>query len=279
MQSVEVKNQVIKENTKAVWGATPAGWVFGGGHQKGTKEFFDSVLEKRFTVECDWLDDVVNFKKYAGKKVLEVGCGAGYDAYQFCKHGALYTGIDITPDNPVITKQHLSFYGYSPTVLEADVEKISFQNEFDCVYSFGVLHHVPDIKKAFNNIHTALKPGGEAHIIVYNRHSIFYVLFIFFYWILGRRFLKMSLADMRSKIEYTAADAKALVNVYSKKEVHNLLRESGFVIEETAIRKLVREDLPAVPVVKRLYKYIPDAWLRFLGKRFGWYICVKAVKP
>ena len=48
-------NETIKEATKSVWGASPAGWTYGEGHQKGTKEFFQSVLHKRFNHECDWM--------------------------------------------------------------------------------------------------------------------------------------------------------------------------------------------------------------------------------
>lgn len=279
MHTGQNKNQAIKENTKAVWGASPAGWTFGKGYEKGSKEFFDAVVKKRFIYECDWLDEIVDFKRHAGKKVLEIGCGAGYDAYMFCKHGALYTGIDITPDNSVITKKHLAFYGYEPVTLEADAEKISFKNEFDYVYSFGVLHHVPDIEKALKNIFAALKPGGEAQIIVYHKNSIFYRISLAFAdWFLGGKFRKMTLADRLSQIEYTTSDAKPLVRVYSRREIQNLMKHAGFMVQKIEVRKLVHEDLPDIPVIRRLYKYIPDSWLKFLGKKFGWYVSVRATK-
>lgn len=273
------KIQDIKEATKSVWGSTPAGWTYGQGFQKGTKEFFESVLEKRFSYECDWLDDIVKFERFRGKRILEIGCGAGYDAYQFCKHGADYTGIDLTPDNPIIAQKHLAFFNYKAQTLEMDAEQLHFSEKFDYIYSFGVLHHTPYIKKALKNIFDVLNENGEAQIIVYHKHSIFYILQVVLCdWIFKMKFLKMSLKDRRSHIEYTLSDSKALVNIYSKKEFHVLCKEAGFRVIKTDIRKLVREDLPDFPLVRRMYKYIPDSWLQSLSKKFGWYLSVRMVK-
>jgi len=40
-----------------------------------------------------------------------------------------------------------------------------------CVYSFGVLHHTPDIRKAISEIHRILTPGGKAYIYLYHNLS------------------------------------------------------------------------------------------------------------
>ena len=54
-------------------------------------------------------------------------------------------------------------------------ELIFPDNSFDIVYSFGVLHHIPDVVKVlFLEITRVLKPGGELLIMVYNRSSINY---------------------------------------------------------------------------------------------------------
>ena len=273
---IEQHNEIIKNKSKSVWGANPAGWTFGNNYEKGTKEFFESVLTKRFAYECDWFDEVVNFKRFQNKKVLEVGYGAGYDAYMFCKHGANYTGIDITPENRAIATKHLSYYGYNSNFLCMDIEKMSFDEEFDYVFSFGVLHHTPNVTKALENIYRALKKGGEAQIIVYNKHSIFYWLNLFFtQWILKRGFLKRTLAEQRSLIEFTKSAEKPLVNVYSKKEFSKLMKDTGFSIKKTHIRKLVHED---IPIIWKFPQLIHQKYLNRAGKNFGWYISVRAIK-
>ena len=273
-------HQTIKDNSKSVWGSSPAGWVYGENYERGTKDFFEAVLHKRFSYELPWLDEVVQFKRFAGKSVLEIGCGAGYDAFQFCKAGAVYTGIDITPQNPPLARKHLSHYGFDARFEEMDVEQMSFKNEFDFVFTFGVLHHTPDIKKALSNCYNAVKPGGEIQVIVYNKWSIFYCLTVVIWeWVLRRNFLKRSLADQRSLIETFTCDAKPLVNVYSKREIQKLIKQTGFKITKTDIAKLVAQDLPMIPLIARLYNYIPQRLLRFIGTYFGWYVSVRAFKP
>ena len=105
---------VDKENSQKVWGATPAGSSFADGFNPGTREFFEKVLKKRSTYELPWLFELVDFAAYKDKRVLELGCGARYDAYEFCRNEAEYTGIDLVPENVARTKKHLSFYGLKP---------------------------------------------------------------------------------------------------------------------------------------------------------------------
>jgi SAM-dependent methyltransferase len=42
------------------------------------------------------------------------------------------------------------------------------------VYSFGVLHHTPQPALAVPEVHRVLRPGGEARIMLYHRHSFNY---------------------------------------------------------------------------------------------------------
>jgi len=272
-------NQSLKKASQDVWGTSPAGWTFGENHKPGSKEFFDAVLKKRFSYETPWLDEIVQFDRFKNKNVLEIGSGAGYDAYQFCKAGAHYTGLDITPENPICTKQHLSYYGLEGRLIEGDVESMNFNQEFDFIYTFGVLHHTPDIKKSLNNCFSALKHGGEVQVIVYNKWSIFYcVTVVLFEWLLKCNWAKRSLKEQRSMIEYSESNARPLVNVYGKRALCRLLKQAGFKIKQTHIRKLVAEDLPCIRVVGRTYKYIPQKFLDFIGRYFGWYVSVRAVK-
>ena len=225
------------------------------------------------------MHEIVRFERFKGKKVLEIGSGAGYDAYQFCKHGADYTGIDITPDNPIISYKHLSYFGYFPTFYEMDVEHLSLQEKFDFVYSFGVLHHTPNIQKALKNIYDVLNNDGEAQIIVYYKYSIFYMLHIVLAeWIIKKKYLHMTKEECLQNIEFTTSDRKPLVKVYGKREFKKLCKEAGFKILKTEVRKLHHEDLPDISVVRRTYKYIPQLWLNTIARCFGWYLSVRMVK-
>lgn len=215
-----------------------------------------------------------------------MGCGAGYDAYEFCRNGADYTGIDIAPENIERTKKHLSFYGYSPIILEGDAENLEFEDEsFDMVFSNGVLHHIPDINKSFREIYRVLRKGGEFWVIVYHKNSIYYWLKLFvFDHILNFGFLKRSFRERLSMVEYTTSDELPIVNVYSRNELEKLLSNNGFNVENLWVRKLVKEDLPmlALPyIIKiqwKIWQNVPQRWLDFIGRRFGWYIIASAKK-
>lgn len=273
-------DESIKNATKNVWGSNPAGSTFANGHIKGTPEFFFSVLEKRFTEECEWMDGIVgSFKRFNKKKVLEIGCGAGYDAYQFCKAGADYTGIDITPDNPILAKKHLEACKYSGKFFEMDAENFQLPEKYDYIFSFGVLHHTPNITKALNRIYEHLKDDGEVQAIVYYKYSIFYILHLMIFdWFLRGKFLKMTLEKRLSQIEFTESEDQPLVRVYGRRQFKRICESAGFKIIKTDIRKLTRHDLPSIPLLSRFYRFIPNSWLYIISKKFGWYLSLRMVK-
>jgi SAM-dependent methyltransferase len=51
-------------------------------------------------------------------------------------------------------------------------------DEFDVVFSHGVLHHVPDIQRAQSEICRVLRPGGELVVMLYARWSLNYLVSI-----------------------------------------------------------------------------------------------------
>ena len=274
----QIERDSIKKVTKSVWGTNPAGWTHAPQEEKGTKAFFDTVLAKRFTEECPWLPEIVNFANYKNKKVLEIGSGAGYDAYFFCKYGADYTGIDLVPENRVLAKKHLSVYGYTPTILEMDAEKMQLPEKFDLIYSFGVLHHIPHIELVLTKSFEHLKDEGKVLFIVYNKHSIAYWLGVYLNWIIRGRFLYETLAHSLGRVEQVGSSERPLVRVYTKKSFCDLLKKTGFSPTSLSIRKLQREDLPFFRAMKYLYRFIPESVLEKMGSWWGWYLCVEAVK-
>jgi ubiquinone/menaquinone biosynthesis C-methylase UbiE len=270
----------FKEKAMRVWGATPAGTTHAPGLEPGTREFFETVIKKRSTHELTWIQELIPFAAMRGKKVLELGCGAGYDAYEFCRHGANYTGIDIAPENPVRAKKHLAFYGYTPLVMQGDAENLAFGDEsFQVVFSNGVLHHTPDMGKSFREVHRVLNEAGVFWVIVYHKNSMVYWINLFLIkHILLLGFLRRSFKECLARIEYTTSGETPLVNVYSRNQLKELLNQSGFRVEATWIRKCVWEDLPAARILGPIWRLIPPAFLERIGRVWGWYLIAKAVK-
>jgi SAM-dependent methyltransferase len=274
------KNKSAKERSKTVWGASPASSRFASDLHPGTKEFFDVTIKLRNETEIPFIMELIPFPSFHEKEVLELGCGAGYDAYEFIRNGAEYTGIDITPENIERTKKHLAFYGYIPKVFVGDAEDLEFmEGSFDIVFSNGVLHHTPNIAASFQEAYRVLKSGGEFWVILYHKNSIFYWLsLMLFDHVLKFGFLKRSFKERLSMIEYTTSDELPLVNVYSKSQLNDLLIRNRFRVEEIWVRRLIRDELPAFPILGRLLRKIPSKWLDSVGHYFGWYIIAKSKK-
>lgn len=276
MEQAEAKRQVT-----SVWGASPAGSIYAKDLEPGTREFFEASATLRNGYEMAWMFDLIPFASFGGRKVLELGCGAGYDAMELCRNGADYTGIDLTPQNIARTRSHLGLFGFQPTVQEADAEHLPFEDgRFEVLFSNGVLHHTPDMPRAFREAYRVLQPGGAFWVIVYHKHSIFHWLTLFLFdHVLRLGFLKRSFKDRLGQIEFTTSADLPLVNVYSRAELRDILRGAGFQVDGLWVRKLVKEDLPNIPLLGRLSRYLPQAWLDKLGERWGWYVIAKARKP
>lgn len=269
----------IKEATKNVWGKSPAGTTHAKDFNPGTKEFFEKVLHERFSKEHDFLINLVDYPQWKNKKVLEIGCGAGYDAYMFCKYGAEYTGIDIVPENIDRTKKHLDLYRLKGSILELDAEQLNFNEKFDLIYSFGVLHHIPNVDPVISKIEKSLKPEGTVFVALYNKYSVFYMLYLWLGdYILRRGFLRESFQDRLSRIEFTESNDAPYVKVYTRPEIRRLFYKYGLQVASISTRKLSMDDFPRFRYIENLYKYAPQSILDILAKRWGWYLCVEAKK-
>ncbi len=64
-------------------------------HTPGSREFFADLDQYHF-VKLHHLPRLIDFNAYRGKRVLDVGCGAGTDLVRFARGGAEVTGVDLS---------------------------------------------------------------------------------------------------------------------------------------------------------------------------------------
>lgn len=263
-----------KQRAREQWSKDPAGAVYGGQHEVGTREFFEEVERHRYREYAPWMPGVMGFDECAGTRLLEVGCGMGTDLLQFARGGAKVTGVDLTPRSIEISRQHLSVYGEVGDFANADCERLPFADaSFDVVYSNGVLHHTPDTATAVREIHRVLRHGGRARVMLYHRHSFAYwVQVILLHGILRGDFLRgSSSADIMSKhVEVNEGGGRPLVKVYSRREARKLF--SMFREVNVQVEQLTR------PELFLFGRIIPESLFSRLRKTVGWNVIISARK-
>ncbi len=133
---------------------------------------FDAHMLKRYELE-PYIVDFAKFSSSRGKHVLEIGVGLGADHQQFAQAGAHLSGIDLTERAVLRTTERFRLNGLASDLRVGDAEHLPFfNNTFDVVYSWGVIHHSPDTPAAVREIHRVLREGGVARVMIYNYWSI-----------------------------------------------------------------------------------------------------------
>lgn len=113
-----------------------------------------------------------------GKKLLEIGCGSGYETVEFCQKGADVTAIDFSRESIKIARDRCNQNKIQKVHLEfMNAESLQFKdNLFDRVYINKVLLHT-NKERVLQECRRVLKKEG---IIVINE-MLKYWLFTFPY--------------------------------------------------------------------------------------------------
>lgn len=142
-----------------------------------SKEYFEEVKKKKYFVEPH-IPKFAEFNKYKNKNVLEIGCGIGTDAIEFIKRGCRYYGIDFSEKSVEITNARIIKYNLQkkkPKLFVDNCENLNkikkLRIKFDLIYSFGVIHHTPNMKKAFESIYKIANKNTEIKIMLYAKNS------------------------------------------------------------------------------------------------------------
>src|SRR3954466_10212991 len=94
-------------------------------HQPGTREFFADLDQYHFE-KLHHLPRLVDFAGYRGKRVLDLGCGAGTDLVRFGKGGAIVTGVDLSSAAIALARENVRQQGIDADLREADGEALPF---------------------------------------------------------------------------------------------------------------------------------------------------------
>jgi SAM-dependent methyltransferase len=221
----------------------------------GTPGFFADLDHYHFE-KLHHLPRLIDFGAYRGKRVLDIGCGAGTDLMRFAKGEAIVTGVDISSSAIDLARANFAQQGLGADLREADGEQLPFPDDtFDLVFAHGVVQYTPNGRALVEECRRVLKPGGEAVFQAYNRVS----------W--------LNALSKIMKVPLEHEDAPVL-RKYSASELRDLLRGFRDV-------RIVEERFPVKSRLHGGWKGLLfntffvgtfNALPRALVRRFGWHL-------
>lgn len=246
----------------------------------GTKEYFDQVEARKYLVEPH-IPGFAQFDRWAGRRVLEIGCGIGTDTVNFARAGALVTAVDLSEESLALAKRRAAVMGVADKVTfhHANAEALSQSvpvEPYDLVYSFGVLHHTPHPDAAIAELRRYVAPEGTVKVMVYHRWSHKVLATVATegrgrFWDLDATVARHSEAQTGCPVTYT----------YSRRSGRRLLERHGLRVLDERVEHVFAYRIPDYVE----YRYVRQAWARMMPapvfrayeRALGWHLCLSAV--
>lgn len=108
----------------------------------------------------------------AGKRALDVGCGAGLLTEPLARMGAAATGLDAAAENIAAARIHGEGQGLAIDYRHGSVELLRAADRFDLVCSMEVIEHVIDPAAFVAGLAGSLAPGGLMLLSTPNRTTL-----------------------------------------------------------------------------------------------------------
>lgn len=159
----------IRPDEAAHFGKLAADWW----NPKGSSAMLHKLNPVRLGFIRDAIDshfaaDSRGLKPLAGRRALDVGCGAGLLCEPLARLGAQVTGVDAAPENIAAARIHAAGSGLAIDYRCGDVGQLGLGG-YDLVTSMEVIEHVADKAAFVAALETALADGGLMILSTPNR--------------------------------------------------------------------------------------------------------------
>jgi 2-polyprenyl-6-hydroxyphenyl methylase/3-demethylubiquinone-9 3-methyltransferase len=162
-------NATIRPDEAAHFGKLAADWW----DPKGSSAMLHRLNPVRLgfireAIDRHWRGDSRSAKPLAGKRALDVGCGAGLLCEPLARLGAGVTGVDAAEENVEAARAHARGSGLAIEYRWGDVGQLGLV-DYDLVCSMEVIEHVADKARFVAALAGAMKPGGLMILSTPNR--------------------------------------------------------------------------------------------------------------
>jgi 2-polyprenyl-3-methyl-5-hydroxy-6-metoxy-1,4-benzoquinol methylase len=269
------------DRVKSYWNGRPCN-IRHSTKAVGTREYFDEVEARKYLVEPH-IPAFADFPRWAGKQVLEIGCGIGTDTINFARHGAHVTAVELSEESLAVARQRAEVFGLASqiTFMSGNAEELTGwlpRRHYDLIYSFGVIHHTPHPERVLEQIRQLSDPETVVKLMVYHRHS-WKVLWILLSYGRGRFWRLRELIAQHSE----AQTGCPVTYSYTRREFGELLRKHGFRPQAMDVDHIFPYRIPdyvQYRYVKEWYfRWLPQPLFRTLERHWGWHLLATALGP
>ena len=134
-------------------------------------EGYDARRHQGYHAMLDELESELVLRYCAGRHVLDAGCGTGLILDRVQPEVRSVVGMDLSMG--MLHKARTRVAAATRGLVHGSLTDLPFGDDsFDAAFSFKVLAHVPDIKKALRELARVVRPGGHLILEFYNPLSV-----------------------------------------------------------------------------------------------------------
>lgn len=186
--------------------------------------------------------DFLNNHNKAGGRILDIGCGGGRNTVKMAELGYETFAVDLYKGMVEFTKNNLVKNNLKATIRQAKMTSLPFpDNYFDYLVSNGVFHQATTLSEY-------IKAVNEAARVIRKNGYLYSNIFI----------LNDNIVDNYEIIDpndYSfITEDKMVTSFLPKKLFFNLMKSSGFVLQETIEEKNIKVTTGNRTVLKAIFK-------------------------